>query len=123
MKRFLAAALIVCVAGAGVPLPATAGVVATDAVTASAERERIHAALAREDVRAKLEALGVKPADVQARVDALSDEEAAKLAAEIDALPAGGDGIIGAILVVFVVLLITDILGWTKVFPFTRAQR
>jgi hypothetical protein len=96
MRRFLAALLVVCIAGAGVPLPASAAVVATDAVTAAAERDRVNAMLAREDVRAKL-------------------------AQDIDALPAGGDGIIGAI--VLVILLITDILGWTKVFPFTRAQR
>ena len=44
----------------------------------------------------------------------------AQLAARIDQLPAGGEGIIGALLIVFIVLLITDILGFTKVFPFTK---
>jgi hypothetical protein len=29
--------------------------------------------------------------------------------------------ILGAIVLVFIVLLITDILGYTKVFPFTRS--
>ncbi|WP_367187996.1 PA2779 family protein, partial [Sulfuricurvum sp. RIFOXYD12_FULL_44_77] len=38
---------------------------------------------------------------------------------------AGGDGgsIIGAIVFIFIVLLITDILGLTKVFNFTRSVR
>jgi hypothetical protein len=27
---------------------------------------------------------------------------------------------VGALVLVFVILLITDLLGWTKVFPFTR---
>ena len=58
---------------------------------------------------------------MKARVAALTDEEAAKLAAEMDSLPSGG--IIGAILFVFLVLLITDILGLTKIFPFTRPVR
>jgi hypothetical protein len=65
----------------------------------------------------------VSPSEVKARIAALTDAEAAELAARIDSLPAGGIGIIGAILVVFLVLLITDILGLTKVFPFTRPMR
>ncbi|HVJ23762.1 MAG TPA: PA2779 family protein, partial [Burkholderiales bacterium] len=52
-----------------------------------------------------------------------TDAEAAELAARIDDLPAGGIGIVGAILVVFLVLLLTDILGYTKIFPFTRSAR
>ena len=57
----------------------------------------------------------------------LSDEEAAQLARQIDNLPAGADAgigpIVGAIVLVFLVLLITDLLGLTKVFPFTRPIR
>ena len=37
--------------------------------------------------------------------------------------PAGASDILGIILTIFVVLLITDILGFTKVFPFTRSIR
>jgi hypothetical protein len=65
---------------------------------------------------------GVDPAQLQARLAALSDDEARDLAARIDQLPAGGDGgeVLGILFAVFVILLITDILGLTKVFPFTR---
>jgi len=56
------------------------------------------------------------------RVAAMTDEEAAQLAAQLDSLPAGGS-IVGAIVLVFLVLLITDILGFTKIFPFTRSVR
>jgi hypothetical protein len=59
----------------------------------------------------------------QARVAALTDAETASIAHQIDSLPAGGDGIVGALLFIFVLLLITDILGLTKVFPFTRSAR
>jgi hypothetical protein len=62
----------------------------------------------------------VNPAEVKARVAALTDAEAAELAARIESLPAGGVSLLGAILIVFLVLLLTDILGYTKVFPFTR---
>ena len=125
LRRFLAYSLIVSLAGAGLPAPAHAGMLATDnALPAqNGARERINTLLERRDVRAQLEARGVNPADVQARVAALTDDEAAQLAKRIDQLPAGGDGfeaLISALLIVFIVLLITDILGVTKVFPFTK---
>jgi hypothetical protein len=119
-RRFLAGFLAATLVGTALPPPALAGMVGTDTV-ATAARERVSAALERSGVRARLEALGVRPDDVRARVDALSDQEVASLAAEIDALPAGGNGIVGAIVLVFLVLLLTDIVGLTKVFPFTRS--
>jgi hypothetical protein len=76
--------------------------------------------LDRAEVQAQLQVYGVSAAEVKARVGALTDEEAAELAARIDTLPAGGVNILSAILIVFLVLLLTDILGFTKVFPFTR---
>lgn len=124
MRRFVASLLVVSVTGTVIAFPAQAAMVTTDSIAASAgaaaDRAKIAQALAREDVRAQLQARGVSPADVQARVDALSDDEAAQLAQKIDTLPAGGD-ILGLLVFVFIVLLITDILGLTKVFPFTRS--
>ena len=105
------------------PPHAAGGVIPTEAIGAGVARERISAALDRGDLRARLETLGVKPAEVKARVDALSDQEASELAARLDTLPAGGDGIVGALVLVFLVLLLTDIVGLTKVFPFTRSIR
>jgi hypothetical protein len=122
-RRVIASLLIVSLAGIGLPLPAHAGMVATDSVVASADRDRIAGFLDREDVRLQLQAQGVSPADVKARVAALTDEEAAQLAQRIDALPAGGADVLGVILIVFLVLLLTDILGFTKIFPFTRPVR
>lgn len=123
LRGAIASVLIVATAGTALPLPAAAGMIGTESVTAAASRDRIGAALARGDVRARLEASGVRSDEVQARVNALTDDEAAQLAQQLDNLPAGGDGIVGAIVLVFVVLLLTDILGYTKVFPFTRQAR
>lgn len=92
--------------------------VLTEAASA-APRDRLTATLARDEVRAALVERGVDPAMVDARVAALSDEEVATLEARIDTLPAGGD-VLGILLTIFVVLLITDLLGWTHVFPFTN---
>lgn len=95
---------------------------AVSAVTAQQNRDKLAAALARPDVAAQLENMGVAKSEAEARVAALSDAEVATLAGRVDSLPAGGD-IIGAIIFVFVLLLVTDILGLTKVYPFTRSVR
>lgn len=84
-------------------------------------RTKVLEALGRADIVAELERQGVAPDAARERVALLSDSDAQRLAAEIDSAPAGG--IIGAIVTVFFVLLITDILGFTKIFPFTRSIR
>jgi uncharacterized protein DUF6627 len=125
LRRLLAATLIISITGMGLPLPVQAGMLPTQSALAgaSAARERLANLLERRDVRAQLEAYALNPADVSARVGALSDNEAAQLASRMDQLPAGGDGVgavVGALLLVFIILLITDILGFTHVFPFTK---
>jgi hypothetical protein len=114
IQRFVATFLIACLAGASLPLDARAGMIATPADA----QQRIAAFVDRQEVQARLEAYGVSRAEVQARVASLTDEEAALVAGRIDELPAGG--VVGLILTIFLVLLITDLLGLTKVFPFTK---
>jgi hypothetical protein len=103
--------------------PAQAAIVGTDAVVttqhAAQERARLQEMLARDDVNQRLQAAGVDPQQAAARVDALSDTEVLNLSAKMDEMPAGGDGL-GVLVFVFVVLLITDILGLTDIFPFVN---
>ena len=122
-NQVISRVLIVCMLGAGFPLPASAEIVTTEQINAATERERIGSFLDRTEVRARLQVLGVDADAARARVDALTDNEARDLAARIDQLPAGGSDVLGVLLVIFIVLLITDILGLTKVFPFTKAMR
>lgn len=123
LNRCIASVLIVCTMGLGIPMPAAAGIVTTDQVYAGAERDQVSSFLNRADVRARMQALGVDPNAARARIDALSDEEVATLADRIERLPAGGSDVLGVLLLVFLILLVTDILGLTKVFPFTRSVR
>lgn len=119
-NRLVSGALIVCTLGTGMPLPASAAIIATDQIAASAERDRVKSFLDRAEVRAQMQALGVNPQAALARVEALSDDEVAALAGRLEQLPAGGTDIVSALLLVFIILLITDILGFTKIFPFTK---
>ena len=123
LKRVISSVLIVCTLGAGMPLPVSAGIIATDQVVTGAERDRVKSFLDRAEVRERMQALGVIPQAARDRVDALSDEEVAALATRIDQLPAGGSDVLIVALIVFLVLLLTDILGYTKIFPFTHPAR
>ena len=102
---------------------AVAGLVEADQTVpqdlAKQDRARISAFIDREDVLAQLQKQGVTAAQAKVRVNALTDEEAHTIAGKLDLLPAGGD-ILGLLFTVFIILLVTDILGFTKVFPFTR---
>ena len=132
INRNVARALILSMFWLGLPVPAAhAELVATDRVDASRQagtstRERLEALLSRDEVRIGLQRHGVDPSEAKARVDALSDEELERVAARLDSLPAGGDpleAILFIAFITFIVLLVTDILGFTKIFPFTRKAK
>lgn len=125
-KRAIASTMIVCMTVIGMPLTAQASIVPTDeaitSVEASANRSKVETFLARADVRDAMVAQGLSPDNASERVRAMSDTEVAQLADRVDHAPAGA-GVLGIIFTVFIVLLVTDILGLTKVFPFTRSIR
>lgn len=89
----------------------------------AAVRDRIKTLAQRDDVREYLQARGVSTESISARVDALTDAEVEAIATRLDQLPAGGNDIIGALVFIFIVLLITDILGLTDIFPFVKKHR
>jgi len=107
-----------------------AAMVSTDLIVepekAFKARSYLEDVISRADVQQYLAAQGINPLEAKARLDSLSDAEAVKLADQIERLPAGGSTvgvIVGAILVVFLVLLITDILGFTHVFSFVKHKQ
>lgn len=93
--------------------------------SAYADRDFLLAEVRRKEIRDEIIALGIDPAEAEARLAALSDEEIASVISRIESEPAGaggGGGIVGALLTVFIILLLTDLLCFTKVFRFTRCQ-
>ncbi len=76
--------------------------------------EGVRETLELRTVRAQLEALGVAPADVEAKLARLSPEELHQLAQRADEVRAGGDGV-GALafvlIVVLLVILILELMG------------
>ncbi|MFO7972311.1 MAG: PA2779 family protein [Desulfobacterales bacterium] len=107
-----------------------AAMVGTETVLTTAQtqdaRENLVRFLEREDIQAVMTAQGIDSLEAKARVDSLSDAEVMQIAKKMDQLPAGGDGlgiVVGAALIVFLVLLFTDIAGYTDIFPFVKHQK
>ena len=123
----LTPALLVCSTAQSTNAAMVATQQVVDASAAADARVRLRAFLEREDVEHVLVRWGVSTTEAKSRVEALSDAEVTRAAARLDALPSGGDGtvgiIVGALLLIFIVLLITDLLGLTDVFPFIKKHR
>ena len=107
--------------------PVHAALIGTDQLVSSAQvahnRDRVRDFLQRQDVRDLLKQRGVDANAALSRVDAMTDSEVQTVANQLDQLPAGGSDVLGAAVLIFLVLLVTDILGLTKIFPFTRPIR
>jgi hypothetical protein len=130
ITRWTTRLVAVCLSFAGFVHSAQATLVGTEqvaaaegVVSAAAQRERVNELLTRADVAAALQERGVDMTQAQARIAALTDAEVAHLAHTLDTAPAGASDVLGTIVFIFLLLLLTDILGFTKIFPFTRSIR
>lgn len=86
------------------------------------ERDAALQLLQRSEAQAWLISMGVQPRDVERRVNMMTREELAQLNARLAELPAGGD-ILGLAVLLFIVFIITDIIGATDIFPFVHPVR
>lgn len=127
-RRMMSMMLAASIAGAGFVHSAQATLIGTEQVARAAAAQqgqaqaRALSMLERSDVIEALAARGVDAQQARDRVAALTDAEAVRLADALDHAPAGGD-VLGTIVFIFVLLLVTDILGFTRIFPFTRPIR
>ncbi len=128
-QNIMIAMLTFVIASLNLQIPlAHADIVSTEQIIeqqqANVEREKIVAFLNRIEVQQELQQQGVSAEAAKARVSQLNDKEVQMLAGKIDELPAGGfiGEVIGAAVFIFVVLLVTDILGFTDVFPFAHSH-
>ena len=108
--RLISRLLIVCMIG--LPFQAHAGLIGTDEVVSAAQaaaaRTTVASVLSRSDVASQLQSLGLTPQAAKDRVAALTAAEVAKLAGQIESLPAGADSSAGLILV----LILVGVLIW-----------
>jgi len=127
LRSFFTHFLVILLMYVGYTQSVQAALIGTDQVTAAAtaqdNRAHVSSVLNRPEIQAELEKFGIDKADAQARVAALSDEEVASVAHRLDELPAAGMSVAGGLVLIFVILLVTDVIGWTHIFPFTSSAR
>lgn len=128
-RRLIAQLLAASLVFSGMAQAAPTALISTERAAAALQpaprseaHARLQATLDRDDLATMLQARGVSVDELRARVNALTDAEAGQMLQQIDQAPTGGD-VVGVLFTVFVILLVTDILGLTKVFPFTRSVR
>ena len=128
LKKAVTAAFTVLMAMNVFPVGlAQAEMISTDQILQnsdpSSDRAKIETFLSRDDVKSQLNNLGIDPDEAAIRVASLIDDEVRQIAGRLDELPAG-EGAVGAIVLAIVlfplVLLVTDLLGLTDVFPFVK---
>jgi len=123
MGRQIGAVMVTVMVAVMLVSPVQAAMVGTGEVLAgeaeAEARERLTTLMQRSEVQEQLTSLGIDPERAAERVAALSDAEVAKLEGRLQEAPAGS-GVVGAVVFVFLVLLVTDILGYTDVFPFVK---
>ena len=100
-----------------------AAMVSTDAVVASEQqtyqRQELLSALQSEQLQQQLLDLGVDPDQVRDRVQSMTPAEIAELNQQIQDQPAGSS-VLGALVLIFVVFIITDALCATDLFNFVK---
>ena len=106
-------------------LPAKAALVGNAdmfATATNADRTQLIEALDRDSARQQLTALGISQEQAMQRIAQMTDQEIALLNQQLADLPAGGD-VLGVILLIFLVFVITDVIGATDIFPFINPVR
>ena len=108
---------------------ALAAMIGTESVVdsdrAQYAREYLKTFMARDDVKTALVSRGIDPLEAQNRIDSLTDKEARWVADQLDQMPAGGSfftTLLIVVFLVFVILLVTDITGYTDIFPFVKSK-
>lgn len=97
---------------------ATAGMIGNHVIVAQdAQRQAVMQQLQRSEVREQLLSMGVQPEAVEHRLQQLSDAEIAQLNRQIANAPAGS-GVVELVVLLFLVFVVTDVIGATDIFPF-----
>jgi hypothetical protein len=108
-------------------LPAQAGMVDNGRIISEQQVALDSAAiltmLDQEVTRQQLESWGVNPEMARERISSLTGEELANINRQLNELQAGGDSVLGVLLIIFVIFVITDVIGATDIFPFIHPVR
>ena len=119
MNKFLKASILCPLLVLGMS-QASAAVFSSEQVIANQQfnfnKQQVLSYVDSAEVQNKLIELGVSPADAKQRIANMTAEELSALNSQMNEMPAGG--IVGVVVTVLVVVVVTDLMGLTDVYPF-----
>ncbi len=115
-KINLASIIIAMIFMLGISQSANAGMVGTQKLLPQSLTQ-LDLQQARQSMQNQLVDLGVEPEMARSRIASLSDQQIADISSQLSDLPAGADAG-GILLTIFIVFVITDVIGATDIFPF-----
>ncbi len=86
------------------------------------DRTLLIEALDRGSARQQLADLGISQEQALERIARMTDQEIAQLNQQLAELPAGGD-VLGIVVLIFIIFIITDVIGATDIFPFIHSVK
>lgn len=100
-----------------------AQVVELDQFLLQQDRQQLQSLVDRQDVQEQLQAYGLNPEQVQERIAQMTEDELQTLQQHLGDLPAGeyAGQVISLAFALFIIFLITDMIGATNVFPFVKS--
>lgn len=121
-KKILASILIMLISMVQIPMASSAIITTDEAIQLQQNdinREYILSMLQKDELQQQLADYGLDAQLAAERVSHMTDAEIALLNERLNEMPAG-EGVVGTIVLIFIVFIITDALGATDIFPFVR---
>ncbi len=118
-RKVIASYLIIAVFALSLASTANAGLVTSENLLAPSTAKatslgEIQTALETKLVSSRLVALGFTAEEISSRLDRLSQEQLHALSQDIDQIRSGGNAVVSALLLVFLIILILDLTGHTS---------
>jgi hypothetical protein len=102
-------------------LPAQAAMIGNEQIVNQSlsvqTRDSLRQLFEQDTARQQLQAWGVSPDQINTRINSLTDAELTRINQQVGDLNAGGN-VLGILLVIFIIFVITDVIGATDIFPF-----
>lgn len=115
--------LVILLTTAGIA-PASAGIVTTGELLSmqsqALDREALTRMLAQQEVKATLVKMGVSEQVARDRIQRLTPSELASFKQQLAEAPAGGNTVVGVIVLFLLIFIVTDMLCATDIFTFVH---
>ncbi len=120
IKKLFLFTCITTLLSVGIQAPVMADMISTQELRTTADvelkRDEIRSIIMQDEIRDFMIGNGISPADADQRLNNLSDREVLAMHQQLDDLTTG-QGALGTIALVLIILILLDVTGITDIFP------